>query len=385
MKSYEALFQASLYLETTEWTPNTLAELPTCKGVLLFADAAGHPIQLLQAVNCRRTAQARLLQDEDQALTRKKADVSQLTKAIHYTGCYNNFLSQLTYTQLARGVFGNDAKDWIQLPKISLAAIDTDAFLPYFYVTDTADEDPNQQRFGLFPSRKAAADFCESLNTVFVLCRNPALLKTGKEPSCPYLQMQTCPGPCLDENLMGAYAAAVNQALKTAAGNIEKTQQELQEQMQQASEEMRFEKAHRCKKKLERLTKLTGTDFQFIHPLHDACFLHIDIGPKQKPEGGTKKVQQFMWFKVTTRNIYHIGTCTPTTEEEVKRFIETNWSNDQDPLPTKNCRERLSLLSLHLFRSQRPGVWLDCSKGIWLEEVVSELKAGFGLNFNPGA
>lgn len=384
MEPCEELFDSSVTLKQNKWTQDALAELPTCKGVLLFVNAAGKPIQLLQAANCRRTAQAKLLHEDAEPATRKP-DVSDLTAVIYCTCCYNNFLSQITYTQRAHAVFGKDAADWIVLPRISLAAIDTDVFLPYFYVTDTGNEHPGQQRFGLFPSRKAAADFCEILNTVFVLCRNPALLKTGKEPSCPYLQMQTCPAPCLNENLRAGYAETINQAAKTAAGNIEIPQQQLQQQMQQASKQMEFELAQRCKKKLDLLDKLTRRDFQHVHPLEDLCFLHIDIGPKVSIEGQKRKQQQLMWFKVTSQWVFHLGDFVPDTENSISEFLETNWTKNSTPLPLKDSKERLSVLSLQLFRNQRPGIWIDCTSGIWLDKIISELKNQWNLNITIGA
>jgi hypothetical protein len=381
---YEELFDSSVTLKQHKWTHDALAELPTCKGVLLFANPSGKPIQLLEAANCRRTAQAKLLREDTDPATRK-ANVSDLTIVIYYTRCYNNFLSQITYIQLAHTVFGKEAADWIQLPKISLAAIEMDAFLPYFYVTDSASEFVGQHRFGLFPSPKAAADFCEILNTVFILCRNPALLKSGKEPSCPYLQMQTCPGPCLNETLRAGYAEAVNQATQTAAGNIEIPQQQLQQQMQQASKQMEFEQAQRCKKKLDLLQKLTRPDYQHVHPLKDLCFLHIDTGPKVSIEGQKRKTQQLMWFKVTAQGAFHLGDFVPDTENSIAEFLETSWTKNLTPLPLKDSKERLSVLSLQLFRSQRPGIWVDCTLGIRLEKIISELKSQWNLNVTIGA
>ena len=369
---YEELFDSSVTLKQNNWTRDTLSDLPTCKGVLLFVNAARKPIQLLQTANCRRTAQAKLLREEADAATRKP-DVSDLTAVIYSTCCYNNFLSQIVYTDLARAVFGKDASNWIQMPKTALAAIDTDAFLPYFYVTDTAGEHSGQQRFGLFPSRKAAADFCEILNTVFVLCRNPALLKTGKEPSCPYLQMQTCPGPCLHETLRDGYAEAVHQAAKTAAGNLEIPRRQLRRQMQQASKQTEFEQAQRCKKKLDQLNKLSRHDFQHVHPLKDLCFLHIDTGPKVKIEGQKRKQQQWMWFRITSQGAFHLGDCVPDTENSISDFLETNWTKNLKPLFFKDNKELLSVLSLQLFRNQRPGIWIDCTSGIRLEQIISEL------------
>lgn len=382
MKSYEALFQASLYIENLKWTKDTLAELPTCRGVLLFADLSGQPIQLLQAANCRRTAQARLLRDPSETGPQKKADISDLTRVIYYTRGYNHFLCQVIYTQLAHSLFGQEAETWIQLPKVSLAAIDTDAYLPYFYVTEAAGGALDQQRFGLFPSRKVAAEFCEILNTVFGLCRNPALLKTGRESSCPYLQMQTCPGPCLSDELRNTYAEAVLQALQTAAGKIESPRQHLRQEMEQASQKMAFEKAQQSKKKLRMLSKLSRSDFRYVHRLEDICLLHVDIGHKEKQEGTNKKVQQLMWYKITGSAIDHLGNCTPINEDEIKTFIETHWDNTENRLSIQDSKERLSLVSLHLFRSQHNGIWLDCTDGIWLEKVMSGLTECFSLSFD---
>jgi hypothetical protein len=382
--SYEELFDSSVTLKQNNWTQDALADLPTCKGVLFFVNAAGKPIQLLQAANCRRTAQAKLLHKDADPATRKP-DVSDLTTVIYHTCCYNNFLSQITYTQLAHAVFGKDAANWIQLPKISLAAIDTDVFLPYFYVTDTANEHPGQQRFGLFPSRKAAAEFCDVLNTVFVLCRNPALLETGKEQSCPYLQMQTCPGPCLHTELRESYANAVNRAIETAAGTLETMQQQLQQQMQQAAKRMEFEHAQQCKKKLDLLQKLTRPDVQYVHPLRDLCFLHIDIGPKVNIEGQKRKQQQLMWFKVTSQGAFHLGDFVPDTENSISEFLETNWTKTPTPLLLKDSKELLSVLSLQLFKNNPSGIWLDCTSGIWLEKIISELKRQWNLDITIGA
>lgn len=382
MNSLDVLFQASLGIENNKWTNDTLAALPTCKGVLLFADAAGRPIQLLQAANCRRTAQARLVHDDTQSAPRKKADVSDLTTCVYYTCCYNNFLSQVTYTHLAHILYENESESWIQLPKISFAVIDTSALLPYFHVTEAVEEHSGQKRFGLFASRKAASEFCEILNTIFVLCRNPSLLKTGRESSCPYLQMQTCPGPCLHAALQDDYAEAVQSAIQTAAGNVESASNQFRQQMQQASEQMAFEKAQYCKKKMELLEKLNRPDFLYVHPLKDICFLHIDIGPKEKLEGSNRKIRQLMWYKVTADGAYRLGSCTPDTTDDIKAFLETNWPKNDNPLDIRGPKELLSLVSLHLFRSQQSGIWLDCAGGIWLEKIISELQSCFELNLS---
>ena len=382
---YEELFDSSVTPNQDKWTQNALAGLPTCKGVLLFIDASGNPIQLLQAANLRKTAQARQLHDETGPAVRKKTDVSDLTAVIYYLCCYNNFLSHAAYTQLAHTIFGKDSVNWIQLPKVSLAAIDTDAFLPFFYLSETPFAKNTCKQFGLFPSRKAAAEFCDILNTVFVLCRNPILLKTGKESSCPYLQMRTCPGPCLHTELRSGYNSIVKQATEATSGAIENARQQLLRQMQQHSERMNFERAQDSKRKLGLLDKLTRSDFQWVLDLNEFCLLHIDIGPKEKEQKTPRKIRQLMWFKITPQEICRLGNFSPESEKDVKNFIETNWTNPPTLLNIKNRKELLSLISLQLFRSNRSGIWIDCTQGIWLEKIFSELNRCFDLKINPNS
>ncbi|MHC5214883.1 MAG: hypothetical protein ACYSOO_09910, partial [Planctomycetota bacterium] len=72
--AYEELFDSSVALEQQYWTPNALADIPTCKGVLLFVDANHYPIQLLQTANLRRSARVKLSQ-QDESISRK-TDIS---------------------------------------------------------------------------------------------------------------------------------------------------------------------------------------------------------------------------------------------------------------------------------------------------------------------
>lgn len=381
--AYEALFQASLCIQNNEWTKNTLAEIPTCKGVLLFTDSSGRAIQLLQAANLRRTALAKLALEEDES-NRRKVDVSGLTEIIYYTCCYNNFLSQLTYTQLAHTIFDKNAVNWVQLPKVSLAAIDTDSFLPYFYVSDSPAAHHAKKKYGLFPTRKTAAEFCEILNTAFVLCRNPSLLKSGRERSCPYLQMQTCPGPCINPDQIDSYFKRIPE-VPAGPGRTTLDLKGLYGLMQDAANAMDFEKANELKKRINLLKKLLRPDFQYVHPLEELCFLHIDIGPKTKIEGHIRKRRQFMWFKVTSQGAFHLGEFDPDTENSIAKFLDANWFPNNNPLPLKDNEELLPIVSLQLYRSQRSGTWIDCSQGIRMDAIITGLNDSFSVEFPKNA
>ncbi len=357
MVSYEELFEASLCRQSDKWTKDTLSGLPTCKGVFLFADISGRPIQLLQSANLRRTVQAKLLHEEPTTSSRK-TDLSFLTARIFYITCYNYFQLQLTYIRSAHAVFQKSANNWIQLPKPSFAAIETDAYLPFLHVSENPKTHPNRKVFGLFPTRKAAAAFCETLNTIFGLCRNPSLLKSGKEASCPYLQMETCPGPCLQKKERGAYLKAVEQACLTAAGNIQSTIENLHREMIQTAQLMQFERAALLKKHSQNLEKLTRNDFRWVRDLQDLCILCMDFDTKRKVAGKNKKYQLYKAWKITATSVHELGIFVPRTPEQTASFLTHTWTQGETVVYAENTTEHLATLSLFLFRSEPPGLWL---------------------------
>jgi excinuclease UvrABC nuclease subunit len=374
MQFDEELFEASLCIQSDKWTKDTLAGLPTGKGVLLFCDAAGRPIQLLQAAGLRRTAQAKLVREELVEPTRK-TDLSDLTAAVFYTRCENHFELQLTYIRLAHAVFKKNAADWIQLPKVPLAVIETAAPLPYFCLTENPTPGKTRRLFGLFPSRRAAFEFCEILNAVFGLCRNPSLLSTGKEASCPYLQMEICPGPCLNAGLHESYAEAVRRACEAACGHIEQAVEQFHDQMYRAAQAMQFERAGQLKKEIENLTKLAGSDFRRVHDLEQLYILHIDISGKRKIAGKNNKRQLYNAWIITAKTIYDGGRFVPKSPAQVTRFLNHCWNGAIKRNDTTTAKEHLAVLSLFLFRSDSAGLWLDCTEGI-PETVYQDLTGG---------
>ncbi|RKY06178.1 MAG: hypothetical protein DRP66_09360, partial [Planctomycetota bacterium] len=94
------LFDGCLEIDPTQQTAEALSHadkpLPTCKGVVLFADASDRSVCFLIAANIRRIARRRLFPPEDSGLS-KRADISPLVRRIYYQCCYNDFASTLKY------------------------------------------------------------------------------------------------------------------------------------------------------------------------------------------------------------------------------------------------------------------------------------------------
>ena len=192
----------------------------------------------------------------------RKTDISTLTNNIFWRCCYNNFMTQAAYVRLAHALFEKQANDWIQLPRPCFSVIEMDSFLPYFDVSSNPAMSENRMVHGLFPTRKAAAEFSKTLNSVFCLCQNPMLLKTGRESSCPYLQMMKCPKPCLDPAQKESYLKRCCKATKVANGQIEPSLNALGQRMDTAANAMDFEKASELKKQIDQLKKLQKPDYR---------------------------------------------------------------------------------------------------------------------------
>jgi hypothetical protein len=380
--SYEELFDSSVAFEKHNWTPDALTEIPTCKGVLLFRDLNRKPIQLLQAANLRRTVRSKLFgQDEN---TPKKLDITNLVKQIFWRCCYNDFMSQAVYIYLADALFGKQADEWVQLPSPCFSYIELSNSLPYFDVTNHPAISDTRVVLGLFPNRKSGTEYSNALNSAFCLCQNPKLLNSGRESTCPYLQMASCPGPCLDPAQQERYRQSCFEAIECAKGRIEPSLAVLAQHMDEASHNMNFEAASKIKKQIQQLEKLQKPGYRRVHDLRNLSILHVDRAFKISIQGHRKKVQQYQWFKVDSGAIYDLGTCSPKSQQDIDLFLQKNWTTGSKvPFP-ENKEKHFANLSFFLYRSKRSGIWIDCSGGILGNQLYPEVEHLLGKELPEG-
>jgi excinuclease UvrABC nuclease subunit len=282
-------------------------------------------------------------------------------------------MTQLHYIRLAHALFDKVADTWIQLPTPTFAVIDLDAPLPYFYVSNDPDVTEKRIVFGLFPNRKAAFNFTETLNAVFCLCRNPSLLKSNRQSGCPYLQMKSCPGPCLDPAQQEVYRVRVRQSLAGANRRIASILHDLEHRMHNAASTMDFEKANDLKKQIDLLTKIQTPNYRWVHNLKNFSVLHVDKSSKRPVEGSKRKVLHYRWLKIVSGAVYDLGDFVPESHDDVNRFLEQKWSTAPEILYAHKTREHLGNLAYFLFRSKPGGFWLDCTDGIAAERLYSGL------------
>lgn len=371
--AWESLFEGSLTLSLQQRTVDALAELPARRGVLLFTDEHNQPIQLVQTANIRMLSRSRLGQSQED-IPHRKADLAAVTRRLFYACCWNEFERHLLYQRLAHEVFGRQWKKWLALPRREYAAIDLHRLFPFFYLTGDVTTRSSVDLYGPFANRRSAAQFCESLNVAFELCRNSALLDGGHPESCPYLQMQTCHGLCCQANGPSAYALQVKKAIYCANGHISKAIADLCEQMKQASSVLDFEIARLRKKQIEQLEALLRPDFSWTGRLGDVRILHIDQGDKIAPEGQKKKVQQYHIWLIDSMGVRLLGAFADHNAAEVKQILKRA-DQPADYYPYALSRqEHLCTIGWFLYRKNRPGLWLNAAQSLPpVETIFNEL------------
>ena len=377
------LFGSCLQLSPTQQsTERTVAQLPAEKGVILFADAADRPVQLLIAADIRRTASAKL-SGRDPESSQKRPNITQIVRSIYYSVCYNDFANYRQYLQIAQAIYPDSWRSMVKLPKPTYVKIDLNSKWPLFSLTDKAFISQSGKVFGPFPRRKAAAKFIEILQDVFGLCQMPGLIdRPEKAKNCPYLQMQTCPAPCVGKISRAEYIRQINNALAAAAGNIDNAETKLQNTMRQLSAGMAFEQAHRVKHQLDLLAELKKDTYRWTTDLSSLVILHIDRWAKISASGKSKKIQTFSAFVITCG---HITEMPAFSLEQIEQFYESlpgQLNKSAGCATRKPLSEQLSLPGYFLYRSKPPGIWLNCSKQKELlskEELLETICSRFNI------
>jgi len=358
----DELFDDCLTINAEGRTAEILKPLPTCKGILLFADESDTSIQLLIAANIRRTAAHRLFPPEPQT-AKKRADISQITSKIYYRNCYNDFASSLAHYRIAKALYPDTYSEHLTLPKQTYVKLDSSTKWPFFSLTDKPSDLAGQNVFGPFPSRKAAAEFIQILQDVFGLCQRPRLLASGRGfESCPYLQMVTCRAPCVGKMKRDVYISQITDAISTAAGDTEKQTAKLKRQMEQSAKDRLFEQAQSLKKRLERLKGLTRDDYRWTMRLRDLAILHIDRSAKVTTEGKRKKTQTYAGFLIRAGLVSPLGDFRLDEFEKFYKSFLAKLAGPGGKTCTKQIAEKLALLAYHLYRSKPAGLWLNSSK-----------------------
>ena len=115
---------------------------------------------------------------------------------------------------------------------------------PKFSLANKAAED-GARYFGPYGSRGATQNIVDALRVALKLpsCSRKFPRDIGKERPCLNYHMGQCDGYCRKEMDQSRYREAIDQAVRLLEGKFQEVGEELQAEMEQAAEELRFEKA----------------------------------------------------------------------------------------------------------------------------------------------
>ena len=115
---------------------------------------------------------------------------------------------------------------------------------PKFSLANQPAED-GARYFGPYGSRGATQDIIEAILSALRLpkCRKKFPRDIGKERPCLYYRMGQCDGYCRPEMDQSRYRENMDQAVRLLEGKYEEVCDDLRAEMEQAAEELRFERA----------------------------------------------------------------------------------------------------------------------------------------------
>ena len=136
------------------------------------------------------------------------------------------------------------------------------------------------QYYGPFASAMAVNRTINQLQKAFLLRNCSDSIFDSRTRPCLLYQIKRCSAPCVDYISEQDYAASVRDAERFLTGRSTRVQEDLAQQMQQASEEMEFERAAALRDRIRALTSVQTA--QGINPRGvteaDIVALHMESG-----------------------------------------------------------------------------------------------------------
>jgi excinuclease UvrABC nuclease subunit len=356
-------------------------EIPSGRGVLLFADADDRPIQLLVAANLRRTARVRLSAPQTDQPSRR-ARLAGLARCVYFRLACCEFQALWDCLRIARRLYPDSYRDWIALPALHLVQIDLSAPWPRFAPTSRPgfqppSDPPSRCVFGPFPSHRACLDLIDIQTRAFDLCRKPNLIDSAQRArNCPYLQMGSCPAPCVGKLDRTEYLERLAMACGIADGSGAIVRIGLEDRMRTCARDLRFERAERIKQAITDINKIEKGDARWSGDLSAQMLLHIDRSAKIPGPDKKMKVQSFAAFVFHAGRILRLPDFTvdqvPSLLESLKPLqsrqggsmdasAADSLARLEDPLSPGLLADLLALVSFFLFRRSAPGLWFGCN------------------------
>jgi len=292
--------------------PDTLAEVPAKRGVVLLAGPRDEPIVLLTAADIRARVRNRL-REQTPDERKRTTDLRQVTRAVLWKLAASHFENDLNFLELARRVWPRRYERMLAWKPAWFVHVNPRDAYPHFIRTREVLAGAGLH-VGPFASGRDAERFIQALQDGFDLCRDYQCLRRSPDASrCAYGQMGKCLSPCDGTISMDDYRSAVAEASRYAAGQRRQVREALAERMRRASAELAFERAARLKTSLERLEELESPEYEHAVAAEEFRFVVVQRGP------GTRVAKAFL---VDRGHVARAGLLDyPLRDEQLRRLL----------------------------------------------------------------
>jgi excinuclease ABC subunit C len=233
---------------TTSYITEQLRGLPPNPGVYLFKDAEGNIIYVGKAASLRHRVASYF--GSEQKLTPKiRRMVSQVTDLEYFVTASEQeaLILELNLIKRHHPRYNVRLKDDKTFPYLK---IDLDEDWPRVHITRSLKENGGRY-FGPFASAKSIRQTLKLLKGIFPF-RSCTRQITGEDPRpCLEYDIGHCLAPCIGQTSRAEYDQVIKQLILFMEGKQERVVKQLENRMNQAAENMDFEKAARLRDQIQ--------------------------------------------------------------------------------------------------------------------------------------
>ncbi len=229
--------------------------LPLKPGVYIMQNAASEVIYVGKAKALKNRV-SQYFQDQSRHNEKTRAMVSQIDHfdVIVVQSEFEALVLECALIKRHQPRYNILLKDSKGFPYIRLSPGD----YPRFSLASKAEND-GARYFGPYGSRFASQGIIDALRQALRLpaCRRKFPRDIGKERPCLNFHMGVCDGYCRPEMDQTQYKRSVDQAVRLLEGRLDEVVDELSAEMEQAAEELRFEKAAQIRDRIRSIQLLS--------------------------------------------------------------------------------------------------------------------------------
>ncbi len=239
-----------------------IAELPKTPGVYLFKDARGRVLYIGKSIDLRSRVSSYFQPSADLFNTRGPRIVEMVKQVynIDYIECENEVEALLDEARLIKDIqppYNERLMDGKSFPYIEITLRDD-----FPKVRITREPDPKSKLFGPFISPGGLSAAMEQMQRIFKFCScnqtiNADDPKLRFNRPCLLYSIKRCSGPCAAMISKEAYREDIKRLIKFLSGKRVNLIRQMTREMEQASEELNFEKAARLRDQLKAIESLS--------------------------------------------------------------------------------------------------------------------------------